>query len=129
MSLIAALKVGAGELSTAFKVAGGGTMVGSSLSLALIGVGHLVGPTVGIAMIVGLVISFGVLLPVFTGGDLDGLGDISDVVDEHLLLRRPVRRRRGDGRRRGLDAAEDHRPGDPRYPRLTGLLPRPPRRR
>jgi putative OPT family oligopeptide transporter len=81
MSLIAALKVGAGELTTAFKFAGGGTMVGSSLSMALIGVGHLVGPTVGIAMIVGLVISFGVLLPVFTGGDLDGVGDISEVID------------------------------------------------
>jgi putative OPT family oligopeptide transporter len=82
MALIGALKVGAAELSTAFKVAGGGTMVGSSLSLALIGVGHLVGPTVGIAMIVGLVISFGVLLPVFTHGDLGGLSDIADVVDD-----------------------------------------------
>ena len=74
MSLLTALKVTAGELSATFKLgaggAAGGTMVGSSLSLALIGVGHLVGPMVGVAMIVGLVISFGVLLPVFTSGDI-----------------------------------------------------------
>ncbi|MGP5929936.1 OPT family oligopeptide transporter [Corynebacterium glyciniphilum] len=82
MSLLSALKVTAAELSTTFRVGAGGTMVGSSLSLALIGVGHLVGPTVGIAMIVGLLISFGLLLPVFTGGELPVVGDISDVVSE-----------------------------------------------
>ncbi|MGO1948172.1 MAG: OPT family oligopeptide transporter [Mycobacteriaceae bacterium] len=81
MALLTAFKVTAGELATTFKVGAGGTMVGSSLSLALIGVGHLVGPMVGIAMIVGLVISFGVLLPVFTSGDLPGTGDISEIVD------------------------------------------------
>lgn len=80
MALLAALKVSAAELSTTFKLGAGGTMVGSSLSLALIGVGHLVGITVGIAMIVGLLISFGVLLPVFTSGDLPSTGDISEVV-------------------------------------------------
>ncbi|WP_312977152.1 OPT family oligopeptide transporter [Corynebacterium sp.] len=82
MSLLSALKVTAAELSTTFRVGTGGTMVGSSLSLALIGVGHLVGPTVGVAMIVGLLISFGVLLPVFTGGELPAVGDISDAVSE-----------------------------------------------
>lgn len=84
MSLLTALKVTAGELSTTFKVGAGATMAGSSLSLALIGVGHLVGPMVGIAMIVGLMISFGILLPVFTGGDLSGVTDgsaISEIVD------------------------------------------------
>ncbi|MDN6705865.1 OPT family oligopeptide transporter [Corynebacterium glyciniphilum] len=82
MSLLSALKVTAAELSATFRVGAGGTMVGSSLSLALIGVGHLVGPTVGIAMIVGLLISFGVLLPVFTGGELPAVGDITDAVSE-----------------------------------------------
>jgi len=80
MALLAALKVSASGLSTTFKLGAGGTMLGSSLSLALIGVGHLVGMTVGIAMIVGLLISFGVLLPVFTSGDLPSAGDISEVV-------------------------------------------------
>ncbi|WP_420100291.1 OPT family oligopeptide transporter [Corynebacterium sp.] len=80
MSLLSALKVTAGELAATFRVGAGGTMVGSSLSLALIGVGHLVGPTVGIAMIVGLLISFGVLLPTFTSGAVPSVGDISEMV-------------------------------------------------
>ncbi|MGP9759651.1 OPT family oligopeptide transporter [Corynebacterium sp. AOP12-C2-36] len=82
MSLLSALKVGASEVAGTFRIGAGGTMAGGSLSLALIGVGHLVGPTVGIAMIVGLVISFGVLLPVFTSGDVPVVGDISEVVSD-----------------------------------------------
>ena len=65
-SLLAALKVISNEISTAFRVGSGGTLFGASLSLALIGVGHLVGVTVGAAMIVGLLISYGVLLPTLT---------------------------------------------------------------
>ncbi|WP_446667016.1 OPT family oligopeptide transporter [Flexivirga sp. B27] len=79
-SLLAALKVVAGSLQKVFHVGGGGTMVGSSLSLALIGVGHLVGLGVGIAMIVGLLISFGVLLPIKSSGHLPAHGDITDAV-------------------------------------------------
>lgn len=82
MSLLSALKVGASEVAGTFRIGAGGTMAGGSLSLALIGVGHLVGPTVGIAMIVGLVISFGVLLPVFTSGELPVVGDISEAVSD-----------------------------------------------
>lgn len=78
-SLLAALKAVAGSVSTVFRVGSGGTMLGASLSLALIGVGHLVGVTVGIAMWVGLIISFFVLLPRFTSGELPA-GDISDIV-------------------------------------------------
>lgn len=79
-ALLAALKVAAGSLSTAFRVGSGGTMVASSMSLALIGVGHLVGIGVGIAMIVGLLISYGVLLPIFTAGDLPETGAIAKIV-------------------------------------------------
>ncbi|MDU0478837.1 oligopeptide transporter, OPT family [Staphylococcus chromogenes] len=67
-SLLTAFKVAAAEISTVFKFGPGATMLGSSLSLALIGVGHLVGIGVGIAMIVGLIISYLVLLPMFTAG-------------------------------------------------------------
>src|SRR6476660_7966711 len=78
-SLLAALKVIGNDVSAAFRVGSGGTLFGASLSLALIGVGHLVGVTVGIAMLVGLLISYGVLLPTLTWGDLPATGDISDV--------------------------------------------------
>ena len=79
-SLLAALKLVGNEVSAAFSVGSGGTLFGASLSLALIGVGHLVGVTVGAAMIVGLLISYGVLLPTLTWGDLPADADVSDVV-------------------------------------------------
>lgn len=80
MALVAALKVAAGFLSMTFRVGGGATMIGGSLSLALMGVGHLVGPTVGIAMLVGLFTSYAVLLPVMTQGKLTADAEVGDVV-------------------------------------------------
>ena len=65
--LLAQMKLVATEATTSFKVfAVGGTSVSASLSMALIGVGHLVGMAVGIAMLVGLVISWAVLVPFLT---------------------------------------------------------------
>ncbi len=69
-SLLSSLKVVGSSVSGALRIGSGGTMFGASLSLALIGVGHLVGLTVGIAMLVGLAISYGVLLPIRTAGNL-----------------------------------------------------------
>jgi putative OPT family oligopeptide transporter len=60
----------AGEISAYFKVgsAKGTTATGmaGSSSLALIGAGHLMGITVGIAMFAGLFIAWGVLMPILT---------------------------------------------------------------
>src|SRR5690349_5521051 len=81
-SLLAALKVIGNEVSTAFRVGPGGTLFGASLSLALIGVGHLVGVTVGAAMIVGLLISYGILLPTLTWGNLPAGAEVSAVVSK-----------------------------------------------
>ncbi|WP_308806788.1 OPT family oligopeptide transporter [Actinotignum urinale] len=81
MNLLVAMKVIAGEVSTVFRVGPGATMLGSSLSLALIGIGHLIGITVGIAMIVGLLLSYGFFLPFYTSGKLNEAGaNIQDVV-------------------------------------------------
>ena len=55
-------------------------MLSTSLSLALIGVGHLVGMTVGVAMLIGMVISYGVLLPLYANGHLEGAGDLTDAL-------------------------------------------------
>jgi putative OPT family oligopeptide transporter len=79
-SLLAATKVILSDVSAYFRVGSGGSMVGASLSLALIGVGHLVGVAVGFAMVVGLVISFFVLLPTLTWGDITGGSAVEDVV-------------------------------------------------
>lgn len=78
--LLAKLKLLAEGVSKAFRLGSGGTMIGSSLSLALIGVGHLVGIAVGISMVVGLVISWGVLLPMRTAGMIGDPAGMSDVV-------------------------------------------------
>ena len=65
-ALLTQLKLVAAEAATTFRVGAGGTTVSASLSMALIGVGHLVGLAVGIAMLVGLLISWGVLVPWLT---------------------------------------------------------------
>lgn len=79
-ALLTALRAVSGSLSTSLRVGSGGTMLGGSLSLALIGVGHLVGVTVGIAMLTGVAISYGVLLPHFSAGRVPVDGDITESV-------------------------------------------------
>ncbi|MDC7682062.1 oligopeptide transporter, OPT family [Asticcacaulis sp. BYS171W] len=69
-SALAAAKVLAGELAAFFKINLGGKAAATGLagesSLALLGAGHLMGITVGIAMLVGLSIAWGVAVPVLT---------------------------------------------------------------
>ncbi|MET0321084.1 MAG: oligopeptide transporter, OPT family [Duganella sp.] len=62
----AAVKVMAAELSVYFRTGAGATGIGASGSLALIGAGHLMGITVGIAMLAGLLIAWGILVPWMT---------------------------------------------------------------
>jgi putative OPT family oligopeptide transporter len=62
----AAVKVMAGEMAVYFRTGNGATGLGASSSLALIGAGHLMGITVGIAMLAGLAIAWGVLVPILT---------------------------------------------------------------
>lgn len=64
---LAQTRIVAAEASRTFGFGGGATTASTSLSMALIGVGHLVGMAVGIAMLVGLIISRFVLLPWLTG--------------------------------------------------------------
>ena len=74
---LAQTKVVAAEASRAFGFGAGATTVSTSLSMALIGVGHLVGMAVGIAMLIGLIISWFILVPWQTG--LAGLGSAADI--------------------------------------------------
>ena len=59
------------EASKTFRFGAGATTVSASMSMALIGVGHLVGIAVGVAMLVGLLISWGVLVPMLTAAGID----------------------------------------------------------
>lgn len=79
-ALLAAMKATASSVSATFRLGAGGTMLGSSLSMALIGVGHLVGISVGIAMLVGVFISFIVLLPMRTADDIAGAPEFAEIV-------------------------------------------------
>ena len=63
---LAGMKLMAAEVAHYVKLGGGATGVGTASSLALIGAGHLMGITVGVAMLVGLVIAWGVLVPMLT---------------------------------------------------------------
>jgi putative OPT family oligopeptide transporter len=65
-SLLAATGLISSAASKSFRVGTGSTQVSASLSLALIGVGHLVGLAVGIAMFIGLLISWAYLVPHYT---------------------------------------------------------------
>ncbi len=65
-----------------FRVGTGGSQISASLSMALIGVGHLVGVAVGLAMVVGMLITWAIIVPHWTqdagfaaqiGGDLEAL--------------------------------------------------------
>ena len=107
-----------------FKFGAGATTVSTSLSMALIGVGHLVGLGVGIAMLVGMIISWFVLVPWQTGHAPASPRPDVEALSDRVPRKGPLHRRRHDRRRRDLDPAQDHRPdhqghhvGDRRQPR------------
>ena len=78
--LLAKLGLVAEEASGVFRFAGGATTAGGGLSMALIGVGHLVGLAVGLAILAGVVIGFGVLLPIYTAGGPPAGTELADFV-------------------------------------------------
>jgi putative OPT family oligopeptide transporter len=72
-ALLTVTKLAAAEVATAFRLGGGAASGASaSLSMALIGVGHLVGLSVGIAMFVGMMIAWAGLVPLLTS--IQGVG-------------------------------------------------------
>jgi len=78
--MFAKTRVVAEAAEKSFRLGSGATSASASLSMALIGVGHLVGMAVGIAMIVGLLIARLGLLPWLTAGPLAAGGELDEVV-------------------------------------------------
>ena len=66
-AILAQTRLIAADVATTFKFGAGATTVSTGMSMALIGVGHLVGLGVGIAMLVGMIVSWFVLVPWQTG--------------------------------------------------------------
>jgi putative OPT family oligopeptide transporter len=67
-ALVAKTRLLAEEAAAFFKVGTGATGIAGGLSFALIGAGHLVGISVGAAMLAGLVIGWLIALPLLTAG-------------------------------------------------------------
>lgn len=65
-SALAATQIATAEISKWFRVGQTGSGVDISMSFALIGAGHLVGLTVGLAILWGLVLGFGIVTPLLT---------------------------------------------------------------
>jgi putative OPT family oligopeptide transporter len=68
-ALFAALvgtRISIDEIDQFFRIGNASTGIGFSLSLALVGVGHLVGLTVGIAMFGGVFLAWGILTPLLS---------------------------------------------------------------
>ena len=78
--ILTKLKVLSDSLSAAVRVGSGGLAASASLSMALVGIGHLVGLAVGIAMFVGLAIGWGVLVPTMTWGKVAPGSDVAGIV-------------------------------------------------
>jgi putative OPT family oligopeptide transporter len=66
-AILTQTKLVATEAAIWFRAGAGATGISGGLSFALMGVGHLVGISVGAAMALGMVLAWWVLLPVLTG--------------------------------------------------------------
>ncbi len=66
VQLVVALRIFAADLAGYFRAGASTTGIDFALSLALVGAGHLIGLTVGMAIFAGLLIAWGVAIPILT---------------------------------------------------------------
>ncbi len=64
--VVAAMRLFTSEIDAYFRAGNASTGIGIGLSFALLGAGHLIGIAVGSAILVGLLLSWGVLVPLLT---------------------------------------------------------------
>ncbi len=81
MVALAATQVAAGEFQKFYATGKGGTTLDVSFSLALVGAGHLVGLSVGIAGLLGVILGWGVAVPVLTAA----MPDPSAALGAHVM--------------------------------------------
>jgi putative OPT family oligopeptide transporter len=78
--LLAKMRLVAEEATETLRIGTGATTLSAGLSLAYVGVGHLVGLAVGLAMLAGIIIGFIVLLPIYTAGGPPAGVELADFV-------------------------------------------------
>jgi len=66
LAALAATRIAAGEIQNNFRLGAGGSGYDIGFSLALFGAGQLVGLSVGMALLLGLVIAWGAIVPILT---------------------------------------------------------------
>lgn len=66
LALVVATKLFAAEVARYFQIGRAATGIGAGLSLALVGVGHLVGLSVGLAILGGVILAWGVATPLLS---------------------------------------------------------------
>lgn len=66
LAILTSMRIAAGEFNGFFRLGAGSTGYNFGWSLALLGAGHLVGLSVGMAMLVGQVISWVIAVPILT---------------------------------------------------------------
>ena len=81
MVAIAATQIAAGEFQRFFAVGKGGTTLDVSFSLALVGAGHLVGLSVGIAGLLGVILGWGIAVPVVAAA----MPDVHATLGDHVM--------------------------------------------
>lgn len=78
--IVTATGVAATGLAQFFRVGSGATGVQLGFSLALLGAGHLVGISVGLAMLTGLVIAWGIATPLLSAGLPGATAEVAQTV-------------------------------------------------
>lgn len=79
-ALLGDFKLVASKAAVWFRLGPGITGVAGSLSFALLGAGHLVGLAVGMAMLVGLILGWWVVLPILTALETTS-GSVAEIAD------------------------------------------------
>lgn len=76
-AILTQTKLVAAEAATYLRVGAGATGISGGLSFALLGAGHLVGISVGMAMFAGVIIGWWIVLPILTsGGSITGTAEV-----------------------------------------------------
>ncbi len=82
LAAFAATQLAAAAIDKYFRFGASVTGFGAQFSLALVGVGHLVGLATGVAMLLGLVIAWGVAVPILSAMHPDASLSITDLAQQ-----------------------------------------------
>ena len=111
LAALAATRIAAGEVQSYFRIGNSATGYDIGLSLALFGAGHLVGLSVGLALLLGVAIAWGGAVPILTAMTHMAAGQsVADFAGADLVEQGALHGRRRDRRLGLVDAGQAGRP-------------------